>query len=419
MGHFRPSSASDPAIAPGGRLALAAKRSKTIWIRLGTIEVGKPIAVGTIKTLSYPPGPDYIHHPIGTRLNCDKGLTLTVTNGMNRHVVPASVCRDVQARHGAKAIRMGTPSLTVTLDLQEGSQFTHRLNEGWDFERPFTVHGITSTGAATLMDIVNAAESALVAVVGNRGSAGPMMSSGFFGTDGSSVTVPTILLDFKYEALSPDFVHGTIRYRGYPLPKLKFGGALGSIESNTDLFGNPITVSYTFPTTYGMTATPGSNVPTGDPSWAGFTDTVSKLIPKPINEPTVTIQFTIAPPCTLDGTTVNAAAVMSYFKAQQGDVNINLYDPTGVSGLYPSLGYLLAAPGCWLVEAADGDTFDGMITYQAELTFHLRPTGWQPTVTYTLRDTGDPPPNLVVGTGQKLVTMYTPVVFPMFTFGPN
>jgi hypothetical protein len=167
-------------------------------------------------------------------------------------------------------------------------------------------------------------------------------------------------------------------------------------------------------------ATPAGQAPTGtDPTLAGTTDTVSKLIDKPVFEAIVGVEFTIIPPCTLGGVTVNAAAIASYYKAQQGEVNDNLFDPTGVSSLYPGYGYLLGAPGCWLLEDVDAESFDGEVTFKVMMSFHLRATSWLTTVTYVCRDTGEPPADLVYGTGQKLIEVYPEVSFPSFVFSIN
>lgn len=85
-----------------------------------------------------------------------------------------------------------------------------------------------------------------------------------------------------------------------------------------------------------------------------------------------------------------------------------------------NIGYLLGTPYCYMLENVGGESPDGAgLTYLAHMSFHLRPQTWLTTVTYVTRDTGEPPPDLVVGTGQKQVQMYPGVVFPSFNFPSN
>jgi hypothetical protein len=390
-----------------------------LQIRLGCCVHNLRVVLEPMRCTEYPVGPDYFVHPIGTQIN-GQGLRVTIlaADG-NGFIVPKHVVEKMRTRRfGGPAFGTG-PSIVVTLDYMEGNNADHDLNEGWRWERHFQITGLAGEMATAISDLLNDAEAALVAIVGNRGSAGPQMFTGTT-VGGSPVYANSILLRFSYEMLSPDLCKGSIHYRGYPLPTMKFGGAIGHIESNLDVNGNPIYVQYTYKSDYGMNQTPSGQSPTGtDPSLAGFTDTVSKLIDKPVFEAIVGLEFTIYPPCTLGSVVVNAAAIASFYKAQQGSVNNNLFDPTGVSYLYPGLGYLLGAPGCYLLEDVDAESFDGEVTFKITMSFHLRATSWLTTVTYVCRDTGEPPADLVPGTGQKQIQVYPEVSFPSVVFEIN
>lgn len=383
---------------------------------LGPTRLTNRIRMGRLHSRSYPQGIDYAYHPIGTQIGNDRGISVRKKNSDGRYVVPHFAVSKMQnvTRLGAGK-RFGTGTVTVQTDFRDGTQAMHRLNEGWQFNQVCEVYGLTTQSPTSVEDLRNDAEAGVVAIFGNRGSPGPMMSSGV-----SGVMVNTIIDSFEFDLESPDFCIVKINYKGYPLPTMSIDGAQGHIESNLDVNGNPIYVSYTYKNDYGTNPTPSSNSPVGnDPTLSGTTDVVSKLIDKPVFEATVTIAFMIVPPCILGGRTVNSAAIASYLAAQANEVNINLYDPTGVSTLYPGSGYLLGAPYCWLLETPHFDTHDGQVTFWGKLTFHLRAVTWNTTVTYVCRDTGEPPADLVPGTGQKTVQEYAGVVMPSFVFAPN
>lgn len=381
-----------------------------IW-RIGATTHDPYLKVRTPLCVDYPEAMDWAEHPIGTTINQGPPVIFR-KNGPSKKgaigwEIPRYVTDAIAERRG---IRMGLTGVSIQLSMREGNRAQHSINDGWDWRERFEISGLTSQMPATYDQLIADAELALVAIVGNRGTTGPPMPSG----NGAGI-VYTMLMDFEYEALGPDFVVGHIHYRGRPATRKSYGGSLGHIESNLDIFGNPITVSYTYPTNYGLVSSPGSGKGSGDPVWAGITNTVSKLVDKPVNEPVTTVIFQIEPPCVLNGETVNADAIMSYLKAQEGDININLYDPTGATGQE----YLLGAPYCYMLENVGGDSQDGGITYEAHMSFHLRPQTWLTTVTYVNTDTGEPPPDLVIGTGQVQAQMYPAVTFPTFTFPAN
>ena len=121
--------------------------------------------------------------------------------------------------------------MKVEVGFIEGSQAMHHISQGWAITVVATVSELGLSNPDTPM-IYNHALSALIAQVGDRGSPCP------------SIYVPTYLEQFIPEIISPDCVKIRIVYRGYPLPVIETSSVLSQVESNIDIYGNPILVIF-------------------------------------------------------------------------------------------------------------------------------------------------------------------------------
>jgi hypothetical protein len=72
-----------------------------------------------------------------------------------------------------------------------------------------------------------------------------------------------------------------------------------------------------------------------------------------------------------------------------------------------------------LIEKVSGISRDQGVTYEVTLSMRFNPATWDPQVTFINPDDGKPPPDLVAGTGYKVVQILPEVTFPTWTFGPN
>jgi hypothetical protein len=275
----------------------------------------------------------------------------------------------------------------VNIDAIEGSAASHHLIQGWAITRVAVVTGLTV--AADTAALFKAALDAVIAVTGDRGSACP------------SISVPTYLEQFIPELIDATSVRVRIVYKGYPLVVWEYDGGLNQVESNLDINGSVVSVSYAYPSNYAL-----------DPRKAGLTITQGGMVRRSMPEPVITVRILIVP-ATIGGVARDASYCMAYYKAGfEGKVN----------SAAVTLGYLYGDVHCWLCEKVHGITRDGGGSYEASFTFHLRYQTWDEPVVFTNPDDGKPPADLVSGTGYKLVRTQPEVAFsglPSLAVGAN
>lgn len=308
--------------------------------------------------------------------------------------------RDTQLYHqsadGDYYIASGETIMAVQVDILEGSSASHHITQGWAITRVAVITGLNADASADTAKLYNDALTALIAVVGDRGSQCP------------SISVPTYLEEFIPELLSPESVKIRIVYKGYPLPTYEFNAGLSQVESNVDAQGHPITVAYTYPDDYAL-----------DPRKAGLTITQGGMVSRPVSEPAFTIRFLVTsgtiPTQVINGVFFNfpgvrtATEIMTYLAAYEGTVNSNYYQ----------IGLISGAPHQWMVTSVRGVSRDGGDSYEASMTFQFRAATWDQLVTYINPDDGKPPPDLEEGVGYKMARVPAEASFPTFNFGPN
>jgi len=180
-----------------------------------------------------------------------------------------------------------------------------------------------------------------------------------------------------------------ITYRGFPAVQIEFNTSVSQILNNVDNQGNPIVVSYTYPSDYGSAT---SFLPGGNITRAGGTLRQNALVPRPVPEIVLTIKYTSS-----GLSTVTAMATLA------GCVNQNAYPIGTISG----------APRTWMWTAPRAISEDGGITYNVSQTMQYRLTTWDVPVSISNPDDGLVPPDAVVGTGIIMVQMATAVSFPI------
>ena len=241
-------------------------------------------------------------------------------------------------------------------------------------------------GSLDTAGLGQAAEGAVIAVTGNRGAICP------------NVGVPTFLKTFQTDLIGPDAAKVKIVYAGYPLPTIEFDGTLNQVESNKDSSGALITVQYTYPSGYLL-----------DARKAGQTFTQGGMISRSICITTVVVRWVITDG-KIGGTPATATEILAWFKTTfEGFLNNASYTLAAITG----------AARTWKVDKVAGVSRDGGQTYEAAMTFQYKPNTWDQLVVFINPDDGKPPPDLVSGTGYKMVQGETTTTFPTFFFPPN
>ena len=268
--------------------------------------------------------------------------------------------------------------MKVEVGVIEGSQAMHHISQGWAITVVATVSELGLNNPDTAM-IYNHALSALIGQVGDRGSPCP------------SIYVPTYLEQFIPEIISPDCVKIRIVYRGYPLPVIETSSVLSQVESNIDIYGNPIMVSYHFKMNYPY-----------DLRKRGIVVQENVMVPRLAPETVKIVRWQVTAGAWSGSNFSTASDAMAYYEAMEGCINAATYTLAGKTG----------APLTWLIEHVRGITRDGMRSYEAEMHFHYRSDGWDPMAYYKNPDTGIPPKDLVLATspGQYGDDTATPVL---------
>lgn len=260
----------------------------------------------------------------------------------------------------------------VELDILEGTAASHKLNEGWTITRVATVTELNPNGSMDTAQLLQAAEAAVVALTGPRGSPCPNLS------------VLTYLDQFLPEMISHQAVKMRIVYKGYPLPQFEFEASLNQVEANLDVNQVPIVVSYTYPDDYAL-----------DPRKSGLKVFQGGLVQVPTPEASFTIHFIIVPTFRLN-VTIRGTHYVSNGTWTSTDIfsAIALYEGT-TNRLAYSFGKITGDSHQWLVTRVRGISRDGGLTYEASITYQYREQRWDPLVVYINPDDGKPPSDLI------------------------
>ena len=296
---------------------------------------------------------------------------------------------------------------TVEIDLLEGVASSHDIISGWDVTRVAIVTGLNAGGTLDSAGLLQAAENAVAKMTGPRGTNYGTSPSGAWVTGSDTppsdwVTgqfpVGTYIKSFKVDPIGATAAKVKIIYHGYPLPRFEFDSSINEVPTNKDVNGNVVTLSYTYPNPYPL-----------NPARAGRTLTTGWLGSRPVPESLWTVKYVITDGI-LNGMNATATNILTYYKhLLEGKIN---------SSAYP-VGNIPGARHCVLCEKVHGTSSDGGASYETSFVFHYRPTGWDRYVVIIDSDTGNPPSDLVEGTGSKTVQVYPETAFPLWTFGPN
>ena len=287
---------------------------------------------------------------------------------------------------GAYLVTLGDPYVvSVVLGTVEGANGEHEIMRGHDIHREAVVTGLAGGNLSSDVAILQAAEAAVIAVTGDRGSYCP------------DVDVPTYLVSFRKKLVGNDCARVEIHYRGYPLPTYEFDGALEQVESNLDRLGNPVLLSYTYPTDYIL------DKPTKDAKSpkAGLSFPQSGKVRRQVNEPSFTIHWLVVaggvPSQIINGVITNfegtrtATEVMTWFENYNGKVNDATY----------TIGLITGARRTWMCKRCRGSSKDGGNSYEASMTLQYRKATWDDVVPFINSDDGQTPTDVVAGTSTK------------------
>jgi hypothetical protein len=233
------------------------------------------------------------------------------------------------------------------------------------------------------MDLYSQALDDIIDLVGDRGSAC------------DEIDVPNYLEEFIPEIISPEVVRVRMVYRGYPLPTYEFDSNLVQKETNLDINGNHIFVMYIYPTDYRQ-----------DVTKAGTLGAQGCLVSHPVLEAAVTVRFTL-----LGTESDSATELMAALTLLAGTVNESEI----------TIGNITGAPRTWKLAKVQGTSQDGMVSYQALVSFQYRAATWDELVTFINPDDGKPPRDLIDGVGYCQVEVLQKANFPtdILTFAGN
>jgi hypothetical protein len=284
---------------------------------------------------------------------------------------------------------------TVELDNVEGAAASHKLNEGWAITRTALVRDLSV--AANTGALLQAAEAAVIAVVGDRGSSCP------------GITVATYLDDMIPELVSATIVRFRLVYKGYPRVTYEFDGTLSTVQSNKDINGNLLKLQYKYPAAYTLD-------PTGK---AGKVKTQGVFYPRQVPRANVTVRFPIFDGFMVNGVAQSARNAASWFASFQGTINNDQY----------TLGIITGSVHQWMITRVRAVSSDGEASFVIQMTFEYRQETWDPYVVFINPDDGLPPADLLGPTdsfpsgqtapGYNTVRGAIEVTFPVVYVAPN
>ncbi len=266
--------------------------------------------------------------------------------------------------------------MAVTVDILAGSSARRYYSRNgavvMGFTRVALVSGVQDSMDSDEDEFV-AAVNALIAVVGDVGT-------------GEHPTYPGAWIqDFQEEPESTDAIRIRIVYKERDDSiQIQGGTSLSQVETNTDINGLPIGLSYQYPADYEL-------------------DTTKR------------------------GRTVKQGGMVSVLRPDTTRVytRIEVVDPLLVAATYTgkvnSATFLGGAPGHWLCMDINYSSNDGGITWEVKYTFQYKLEGWDPTVMFINPDDGRPPEDLEDYEGSRdsddFPGMYTPPEYTSIDFG--
>lgn len=246
--------------------------------------------------------------------------------------------------------------MTVIMDQLDGGRAVKGIS-GWEFTRVAKVTELAGSGQNRIVDAVNQ----VIQAVGDIGTEHPLIStSRIVKFTPRVVSASVVDVNIEYKEGSFSFENTT---------RINIGTSVSQVESNTDANGDPILVEYQYPTDYQL-----------DPQKAGKTIKQGGTIQRPAPESTLVIKRR---------ETASPGDKSRIYSGKANSVSWSL-DPT-------------SDPRQWFCYSITGESDDGGATYDVEYTFHYREETWDQEVMFINPDDGRPPPDLVVGTGLKIV----------------
>ncbi len=195
-------------------------------------------------------------------------------------------------------------------------------------------------------------------------------------------------------ALSSDIVKYDLTYepmKNVP-PEITVSGKLASVQTNLDVSGDPITVSYTFPSDYKH-----------DPNRANQTDTVTKQLNKSIPSATITVKRREI----ITGSQLAERALYYEGTVNNSGWNIRPYDDANT----------------WMCSTIDGQLagyiLDGSLYYVYDTVYvwEYQSEGWNQKIIYVDPNTGDPVPPDAEG-NYPPETNKEVILYPQIDFSP-
>lgn len=298
--------------------------------------------------------------------------------------------------------------MTVHIDIVEGAVGEHHFAQGWSVTRTAVVEGISGSNVA---DLMQNAENAVAAVTGPRGSLCP------------SLSVPTYLESFSSKVKSAIIVEVAVRYKGYPLAVYEGSGEMGQVQSNLDINGDPIILTYTYPSvgeTYeDFVVDPARR---RNASGVGKQFDQSGLYTRQVPMPVFGVHFIVTagviPAGTVNGMVfagnynATATEVMAWLVMHQGCVNDGTW----------TCASLTHDAHHWMCRRVSARTRDNGVTYETDFQVQLNMSdeGWKESFKYRDPDTGDIPPDVDGQPDASPVVQVLPAVpFPTFVMGSN
>lgn len=192
-----------------------------------------------------------------------------------------------------------------------------------------------------------------------------------------NVVVTAFVTDIEPTAVSHNTVTFRITYKEYRFPTsvIEVGSSVAQVETDKDAFGERVTVQYTYPDDYEWNA-----------YLKGVTKTQTGLLSKIQPEPSITITRREM----ITGFDLTSKKLI--FEGTTNEAGWEL-EPDALRDQ-------------WLCTSIVGRSQDNGRTYDVTYTFQYRRDTWNETVRFIDPGTGQPPSDLVSGTGYKDVFVY-------------
>jgi len=249
--------------------------------------------------------------------------------------------------------------MAVVLDIIDGHT-GRKTSWGWEeIERIAKVSGVTGSGHSR---IIEAAET----------SGMPRMGDSYPGLKGC------YLYEIRPIPDASDIIKFSLLYKMiFDYDIVEVGATLSQVETNMDVYGALISVSYTYPATYGKEGSDDRlNI-------AGTTDVTGKALAKYLPDHRISVhKLELVNP---------SAKALDYV----GYVN------SGPWSLAPT-----SIMGQWMCTGLTGTSSIGRVGWDVNYTFQYRPDTWMEQVYYIDPRRGEPPADLVKNVGYKNITLY-------------